>query len=327
MNRIVDVIMIQMKHELNSQQCEDLETVLIKVLSNYDIVPHKNEIAKMDNFYLKYIKEFILYQKTNGRADSTIYQYVDTVKKMFNFLKKDLPDIRDVDIRLFLTVYEQCRKISKRSLDNMRRNIRSFFNFCVDVHYLNINPARTIKPIKSPEAIKKPYTKQELTKLEDNAPSKRDKAIIALFRSSGIRVSELTSLDITDIDFQNNAFFVWGKGKKEREVCFSNKAAGLIKDYLNNRNDTNTALFVHHNKPDRLKKNGVERMLNRLGKKTDIHAYPHRFRRTLITSALDQKMQPHLVASFAGHSDIKTTMIYCNANIKRMKRAYKKLKL
>lgn len=326
MNRIIDVVMLQMKYELSANQCENLESVLVKVLSNYEIQEVKHELQCSSDFYLKYVREFAVYLKVSGKADSTIKQYVNTIDKFFNYCKKNVQDVKDIDIRLFLTVYEQCRKVSKVSLDNMRRNISAFFNYCVDLHYIDINPARTVKPIKAAKTIKRPFSKRELTKIESAATSLRNKAIVSLLKSSGIRVSELVSLNRKDLDFQSRSFYVVGKGLKEREVCFSDEASRKIQEYLLIRDDNNPALFLNKNK-ERLSKQGVEAMIKKLGALNGIHAYPHRFRRTLITTALDQKMQPHLVAAFAGHSSIETTMIYCTVDNKRMKRSYRKIKI
>lgn len=327
MNRVIDLILLEMKPELSEYQQNALEQTLIRILSRYEITSIENEILRVGDFFHQYLCEFILYEKANGRSDGTIKQYIETTDKLFRYLQKDVRDIRDTDIRRFLLAYEQNRKCSKIRIDNMRRNLSSFFNFCCNVHYIDINPCNSIKPIKSPKSIKKAYTKQEMNKLSNTAANIRDKAIVSLLRSSGIRVSELCSIDKMDINWANNSFFVWGKGDKEREVCFNDNTKHILKEYLNSRTDTSPALFVHIRSDKRLQKGGVESMIRKLGYKSNVHAYPHKFRRTLITNALDQRMQPHLVAKFAGHTSIKTTMIYCNVDIKKMKKEYKKLNL
>ena len=195
------------------------------------------------------------------------------------------------------------------------------------MHYIDVTPCDTIRAIKSPKKIKKAYSKHEITKLSNSTKCIRDRAIVALLKSSGIRVSELVALNISDINFQNKTFYVLGKGGKEREVCFNDEAAELIREYLGTRTDNEPALFVHKNDNGRLEKGGVESMLRKLGKNNGIHAYPHRFRRTFITNAIDQKMPLPLVSKLAGHTDINTTMIYCDLDEKKMKKAYRKIKL
>lgn len=328
MNRIIDLVMLQMQHELSDKQRDDLENILVKVLSQYELVYKKNEIQIADDYFDKYKIEFIIYEKSKGLSDKTLEQYLKTVSKLFAFLKKDIADIKDVDIRVFLSTYEECRKVSKATLDDMRRNISAFFNYAVDLHYININPCNTIKPIKKPKIIKKKYSKNEMNKLENSTKSLRDKAILLLLRSSGIRVSELVNLDISDINFRDNTCFVYGKGEKEREVCFSDECAVILKEYIKSRTDTDTALFVHKNNGGRLLQGGVEAMVRKLGAKNNIHAHPHKYRRTFATDALEQNMQPHFVASLLGHSSTKTTMdFYCVNDVKKAKKAYKKLKL
>lgn len=327
MNRVIDLILLEMKTSLSDWQQSELEQTLIRILSRYEITSVKNEVLRIGDFYHHYLREFILFEKSNGRSDGTIKQYIETTDKLFRYLQKDIADIKDTDIRRFLLAYEQNRKCSKIRIDNMRRNLSAFFNFCCDVHYIDINPCNSIKPIKAPKPIKKAYTKQELNKLCNTAATLRDKAIVSLLRSSGIRVSELCNIDKIDLNFNSNSFYVWGKGDKEREVCFDDNTKAIIKEYLASRTDSSQALFIHHNSVKRLKQGGVESMIRKLGYKSNVHAYPHKFRRTLITNALDQRMQPHLVAKFAGHTSIKTTMIYCNVDVNKMKKEYKKLNL
>jgi integrase/recombinase XerD len=150
--------------------------------------------------------------------------------------------------------------------------------------------------------------------------------MIDLFYSTGMRVGELVNLDVSDIDFDERECIVYGKGDKERRVYFDAKSNLHIKDYLNDRNDHNPALFVSLNKPyRRLKINGVEIRLRELGRTLGIEKiYPHKFRRTMATRAIDKGMPIEQVQQLLGHQQIDTTMLYAMVNQTNVKNSHKK---
>ena len=157
--------------------------------------------------------------------------------------------------------------------------------------------------------------------MRDNCESIRDLAIIDLLSSTGIRVGELVSLDIEDIDFENRECVVLGKGDKERKVYFDARTKIHLQNYLNSRNDSNSALFVTLHKPfDRLKISGVEIRTRELGKKLNIQkVHPHKFRRTLATMAIDKGMPIEQVQQLLGHQSIDTTLQYAMVNQSNVK--------
>ncbi|MGB4627639.1 MAG: site-specific integrase, partial [Erysipelotrichaceae bacterium] len=154
----------------------------------------------------------------------------------------------------------------------------------------------------------------------------RDLAIIDLLSSTGMRVGELVKLNIVDIDFENRECVVFGKGNKERPVYFDARTKIHLKNYLESREDDNPALFVSLNKPyNRLKISGVEIRLRELGRSLGItRVYPHKFRRTLATRAIDKGMPIEQVQSLLGHSQIDTTMKYAMVNQNNVKISHKK---
>ena len=160
----------------------------------------------------------------------------------------------------------------------------------------------------------------------DNCKEKRDLAIIDLLYSTGIRVGELVNLNIDDIDFEGRECIVYGKGDKERRVYFDAKAKVHLKEYIDNRTDNNSALFVTLDAPyDRLKISGVEIRLRKLGRKLNLERiHPHKFRRSMATRAIDKGMPIEQVQKILGHSQIDTTMKYAMVNQNNVKTAHQK---
>ena len=134
------------------------------------------------------------------------------------------------------------------------------------------------------------------------------------------------NLDIIDVNFEERECIVYGKGDKERRVYFDAKTKLHIIRYLKERNDKNLALFVSLNKPnDRLKINGVEIRLRELGRRLEIGSiYPHKFRRSMATRAIDKGMPIEQVQQLMGHQQIDTTMRYVMVNQNNVKISHKK---
>lgn len=126
-------------------------------------------------------------------------------------------------------------------------------------------------------------------------------------------MSELTSLSISDVQFASQDLLVVGKGSKERRVYLNDRSNMYLREYLQSRTDDNPALFVSQRSPHRrLSKTGIEDIIRRIGKLAGVsEAYPHRFRRTAATNALNRGMPVQEVAQMLGHEKLETTMIYC----------------
>ena len=154
----------------------------------------------------------------------------------------------------------------------------------------------------------------------------RDQAMLELMYATGLRVSELLSLRLRDIDLERNIVRVIGKGDKERLVYFDARTKVHLHNYLESRQDDNQALFVTLNQPyNRLKISGVEKRLRELGRRLKIDkVHPHKFRRTLATRAIDKGMPIEQVQKLLGHQKIDTTLEYAMVNQNNVKMSHRK---
>ena len=215
---------------------------------------------------------------------------------------------------------------SNVTIDNIRRNISSFFSWLEEEDYILKSPMRRIHKIKTKTVVKNTISDESIEKLRDHCTEIRDLAIIDLLYSTGIRVGELVNLNIDDIDLEGRECIVYGKGDKERRVYFDAKAKVHLKEYIEGRKDENKALFVTLDAPyDRLKISGVEIRLRQLGRKLDLEKiHPHKFRRTMATRAIDKGMPIEQVQKILGHSQIDTTMQYAMVNQNNVKTSHQK---
>ena len=227
---------------------------------------------------------------------------------------------------MYLDDYQKRSGASKVTIDNIRRILSSFFSWLEDEDYIVKSPVRRIHKVKTCKTVKETYSDEALELMRDNSECLRDLAIIDILASTGMRVGELVRLNRADIDFENRECIVLGKGNKQRKVYFDARTKIHLQSYLRTRSDDNEALFVSLQKPfDRLQISGVEIRLRELGRKLEINkVHPHKFRRTLATSAIDKGMPIEQVQQLLGHQKIDTTMHYAMVKQQNVKLAHRK---
>lgn len=289
------------------------------VLNDYNISPKCAEIVLAnDDKRQKAIQMFIVTKKVEGCTENTIRYYMGTLRRFFNEINQRLEEITADQIRYYIAVRSTRDKLSKTSQDNELRVLKSFFKWCSGEEYIGRNPTENIKAVKKEKRIKKPFSETELELIREKAGNKRDRAIVEVLYSTGVRVSELCGMDINDI--ANDEIIVFGKGEKERTVYLNARAKIAVSEYLKTRTDNDSALFIGKRTKERLKKGGIERMIRELGKSAGVpNCHPHRFRRTAGTIALNRGMPLEQVQQMLGHEDIATTTIYARseeANVK-----------
>lgn len=309
---------------LDNVQMEMLHKVLYRCLGNVEINTKSIEICEYTNDEL--IKKFISAKEIEGCSKRTTKYYESTLLKMNSKMNKGITHMTTDDLRSYLTDYQKVNNCSKASVDNVRRNLSSFFSWLEEENYILKSPMKRIHKIKTDKVIKETYSDETLELLRDNCNCLRDLAIIDILASTGMRVGELVKLNINDIDFENRECVVFGKGNKERPVYFDARTKIHLKNYLNSRNDSNQALFVSLDEPhNRLNISGVEIRLRQLGRKLGISkVHPHKFRRTVATKAIDKGMPIEQVQSLLGHSQIDTTMHYAMVNQNNVKESHRK---
>lgn len=312
---------------LDNAQMEMLHKVLHRCLGSVEINAKDAksvEICEYTNDEL--IKKFISAKEIEGCSKRTTKYYESTLLKMNSKMDKGITHMTTDDLRSYLADYQKVNNCSKASVDNVRRNLSSFFSWLEEENYILKSPMKRIHKIKTDKVIKETYSDETLELLRDNCNCLRDLAIIDILSSTGMRVGELVKLNINDIDFENRECVVFGKGNKERPVYFDARTKIHLKNYLNSRTDSNQALFVSLDEPhERLNISGVEIRLRQLGRRLGISkVHPHKFRRTVATKAIDKGMPIEQVQSLLGHSQIDTTMHYAMVNQNNVKESHRK---
>lgn len=318
---IKEVTNLLMCKELTIEAVQDAVTI---VLSKYELQERCTQVVHRDNSNDNMLKKYIATKRVEGILESTLKRYAEQNVALLNFIGKPLAEVTTYDIRFYLSVKREKDKVSNRTLDGMRRCYNSFFKWLHNEGYISKNPCASLARIKYKKTVKKPYTATELEKLRKACSNIRDAALVDFLYATGCRVSEVSRLDMVDVDFETMQCTVLGKGNKERIVYLSEVAMMHLKEYISSRKDFTDALFVGKG-GKRLSKNGIEACLRRLGKKAGVeNVHPHRFRRTLATNLLDHDVAIQNVAAILGHADLKTTQVYCYISQKNVENAYRK---
>ena len=297
MEEKIVLVLNEMAEYLSISQMKKLQEVIIRNFAENEI--EKKEISDED-----FLRMFLEAKQIEGCSERTVKYYKTTIEHLFYKVKSGVRKITTEEMREYLSNYQKRNNCTNVTIDNVRRNISSFFSWLEEEDYIL----------------------KEIEQLRDSCKEKRDLAIIDLLYSTGIRVGELVNLNIDDIDLEGRECIVYGKGDKERRVYFDAKAKVHLKEYIDERKDDNRALFVTLDSPyDRLKISGVEIRLRKLGKELNLERiHPHKFRRSMATRAIDKGMPIEQVQKILGHSQIDTTMQYAMVNQNNVKTSHQK---
>ena len=316
---IINEVLCQMIPHLSNDQIVLLKNVLEGAMLKSGTGSDQSDEVLVDSF--------IAAKRLEGCSDRTLVFYRKTIDKMLTSIGKNIKAITTDDLRGYLSEYQNSNMVSKVTIDNIRRNLSSFFSWLEDENYILKSPVRRIHRVKATTSVKETYTDEDLERLRDTCTELRDLALIDILASTGMRVGELVRLNRVDINFNERECVVFGKGDKERIVYFDVRTKIHLQNYLDDRIDNNPALFVGLKQPyNRLKIGGVESRLKRMGKAIQVEkVHPHKFRRTMATTEIDKGMPIEQVQKLLGHEKIDTTLHYAmvkQSNVKNAHRRY-----
>ena len=177
------------------------------VFADYEITEkQQQEKTSKQNF----VELFLSAKRIEGCSEKSLKYYKATIEAMLDELQKDVKHIVTDDIRGYLTEYQEKKKSSKVTIDNIRRILSSFFAWLEDEDYILKSPVRRIHKVKTGTNIKETYSDEALELMRDNCNEVRDLAIIDMLASTGMRVGEMVLLNRGDIDFNERERIVFG---------------------------------------------------------------------------------------------------------------------
>lgn len=284
------------------------------------------------------LEQFVTYiQLEKNFSPLTVRDYRADILEFYTFLQiegvEDLTQVEYLHARIFVTkLYEE--KKARTTISRKISSIRSFFRFLNKEYDLDDSAFQALYHPKKELRLPHFFYEEELSKLfmsneGEDSKSLRNMALLELLYATGIRVSELTSIELKDIDFSLNILRVMGKGRKERYVPFGHFAAEAMQRYLAEsrpklvKGQKHTTLFVNM-RGSALSARGVRYILNDMMKQAELHTniYPHMLRHTFATHLLNNGADLRTVQELLGHSSLSSTQVYTHVTKEHLRKTY-----
>lgn len=283
---------------------------------------------------LKRFEDFLEYEKRYSKH--TLCAYKRDLNQFKEWLlAKDCKDILkadSLDIRNWVAGLHR-QGLGGKTLQRKLSSLRSFYQFLVRKQELKNNPAIDVRAPKTGRKLPDTLDTDVLTQLLEIPGNSilaiRDRAIMELFYSSGLRLSELVNLNITSIDLTENILEAFGKGNKTRLLPIGKKAVDALNHWLKHRVELakieETALFVSK-RGTRISTRSVQQRLNHWRKKQGLeqHIHPHKLRHSFASHILESSGDLRAVQELLGHADISTTQIYTHLDFQHLANVYDK---
>lgn len=268
---------------------------------------------------MKYVEDYLLFLKTEKKlGDNTINSYMLDLEDFFKSFNGSIESCTKKDILAYIS------SINGLEVSTVNRHIsslKSFFNYLVDESIIKVSPMEEVSSLKKAKKLPKYLSISEVNKLL-NIPLNsefdyRNKAMLELMYATGLRVSELVSIEYSNIDFENSIIRINGKGKKERIIPLGEVASYYLKVYLNDyrskllkRNTYNQVFLNNHGKP--ITRQGFNYILENIRELTGIEKEitPHVLRHSFATHLLEGGADIRSIQEMLGHENISTTNIY-----------------
>lgn len=268
---------------------------------------------------MKYVEDYLLFLKTEKKlGDNTINSYMLDLEDFFKTFNGSIESCTKKDILAYIST------INGLEVSTVNRHIsslKSFFNYLVDESIIKVSPMEEVSSLKKAKKLPKYLSISEVDKLL-NIPLNsefdyRNKAMLELMYATGLRVSELVSIEYSNIDFENSIIRINGKGKKERIIPLGEVASYYLKVYLNDyrskllkRNTYNQVFLNNHGKP--ITRQGFNYILENIRELTGItkEITPHVLRHSFATHLLEGGADIRSIQEMLGHENISTTNIY-----------------
>lgn len=354
-DQVANEIVVALTPYIDSDNIQDIKLLITMALSKYEIGLQETHLTVYEGDINEIIiKRFISAKIAAGLSKRTIYFYNKSIRFVLERIGKPYNEITPEDIRVYFAKRLYKEGVTKTYINNERRNLSAFYGWLQKEEILLKNPINKVDPIKVTKVKKKAFEQMEIEKIRNACRTKREKAMIEVLLSTWMRVSEVVSVKLEDL--QEDHFIIRGKGDKDREVFLNAKAILAIQNYMAERSDCNPYLFpkakyagrsycyqkmvkgnsratwpLWYQNPElvdesrHMDHSSFESIIREIGKRAGVpNTHPHRFRRTGATIALRNGMSLITVSKLLGHENIGTTQIYLDVDNRELEEAHRK---
>ena len=284
----------------------------------------------MNNNYINQYKDYLKIDKKY--SNNTIMSYIKDLNKYNDYIKKNILNVTKNDIVSFLE-YERKSKKQERTINHDLIVIKNFYKYLEKEGEIKTNPSINIETPKLKKSLPHVLSVSDVDKLLDinltDKYSYRNKAMLELLYSSGLRISELVNLKVQDIDLIDNIIRVYGKGSKERIVPIGDYASKYINIYIKEyrsefiKKQINDYLFLN-SRGEKISRQAVFKIIKQLLREKNLNTNfsPHTLRHSFASHMLENGADLRSIQELLGHSDISTTQIYTHISNKIIKDNY-----
>lgn len=281
----------------------------------------------------KEIKEYLDYCLIEKKlSKNTIDSYTNDLKNYNDYFNKSIKDIRKNDISKFIE-FLKSKNLNEKTINHIIGTVKGLHNY-FSMHYNMANVTESIVRLKTSKKLPKVLTIEEVNKLLDircnTTYDYRNKAMLELMYSSGLRISELLSLIVNDIDLNNNLVKVFGKGSKERVIPIGDYATNALEKYISEyrglllKKGKYTDILFLNNHGDKMSRSGFFKIIQKIAEDKGINKElsPHTLRHSFATHMLTCGADLRSIQELLGHENMSTTSIYTHVQSNLLRKNY-----
>jgi integrase/recombinase XerD len=324
--KLIGKLTLEFEEFQDFQKQIKLKEVLEQGLYGYDIMSQSNALLASD--IEEKMQIYIATRRLEGLSEKTLYNYQLILNKFAEYFHKPLSSITTMDIRMWLAIDKN--NGSKESTINSKIFcLNKFFKFLIDEEYIFKNPMNKIKITKIPKRLKKVMNNEQMELLKDGCANIREKALIYFALTTGCRVGEIVSSNISSINWNEKSITVIGKGDKERKVYFTTKTKMLLEQYIKEREEfkEHDALFIGEKFPyKRISSRTIQLIFSKIKARVGLSNVEfitmHGCRRKFATMEISHGVKLEYIQKLLGHSSPETTLRYAQISDDNLKHIY-----
>jgi site-specific recombinase XerD len=280
------------------------------------------------NLTTMFINDFLVFLEVEkGYSEKTIREYSYDLEMFKKFSKEPIEKCTTTDLRRFFLFLKRDKSYAPRSLHRKICSLKSFYKFLKKEAFISDNPAENIESPKIPKSLPKTISIEEALTLLNSPSNLRDRAVLYLLYGTGMRVSELSDLNIENLDLKDKIIrIVEGKGNKDRLIPLPDSIVPILEEYLEaRRKDKDTSALILNRSGQRLTSRSIQRLVKKYKEQVNLQekkVTPHTLRHAFATHLLANSVDIRVIQELLGHASLSTTQLYTHVSLAHLRKSY-----